>query len=178
MTSWFSKVQMTLKGKRFGSIQDVGAAVAAQLKTLRKEGSRTAVGSGRPHGMGLVGCKTTSTHLSYFLTILRTVPCQPWGWQPPLPGGCHSNPIPSAQGRPSLVLPWFLGETRIYYHGQIRTDQEVSWSSYVFFSSKGTVQTTEWHVLEGPGVPVSHLITREPRAAAGWGRPLHLLLAW
>ena len=33
----FPKVKMTMKGKRFESIQDIEAATIAQLKTLTKE---------------------------------------------------------------------------------------------------------------------------------------------
>ena len=33
----FPKVKMTMKGKRFESIQDIEAAMTAQLKTLTKE---------------------------------------------------------------------------------------------------------------------------------------------
>jgi len=33
----FPKVKMTMKGKRFESIQDIKAATTAQLKTLTKE---------------------------------------------------------------------------------------------------------------------------------------------
>jgi hypothetical protein len=49
----FPKVKMTLKGKRFESIQDIEAATTAQLKTLTKRTSRTASESGKNDGINV-----------------------------------------------------------------------------------------------------------------------------
>ena len=46
----FPKVEMTMKGKRFESFQDIEAATTMQLKTLTKETSRTASESSKNMG--------------------------------------------------------------------------------------------------------------------------------
>ena len=49
----FPKVKMTVKVKRFESIQDIEAATTAQLKTLKKEDSRTVSESGKNDGISV-----------------------------------------------------------------------------------------------------------------------------
>jgi len=51
--SLFPKVKITMKGKRFESIQDIEAATTAQLKTLMKRTSRTASASGKNDGISV-----------------------------------------------------------------------------------------------------------------------------